>query len=137
MAKKNIISLTGNILRIIAVSISATLKSKEHIMPVANNQSIRCERYFLADLNGVFDQPIGSLSCNPHFALFQPDRRWDIFLNASNHWGMVTYNFFRNFFFRSLIRAHTGSFANVLQAVWPVSIKLGQILCCQKTGHGP
>ena len=59
------------------------------------------------------NQSIGSLSCNPHFALFQPDRRWDIFWNASDHWGMVTYNFFRNFFFRSLIRAHTGSFANV------------------------
>ena len=82
-------------------------------------------------------QSIGSFSCNPHFALFQPDRRWDIFRNASDHWGMVTYNFFRNFFFRSLIRASTGSFANVCQALCPISIKLGQILCCQKIGHRP
>ena len=83
------------------------------------------------------NQSIGSFSCNPHFALFQPDWRWDIFQNASDHWGMVTYNFFRNFFFRSLIRASTGSFANVCQALCPISIKLGQILCCQKIGHRP
>ena len=83
------------------------------------------------------NQSIGSLSCNPHFGLFQPDRRWDIFRNASDHWGMVTYNFFWNFFFRSLIRACTGSFANVLEALWPVSIKLGQIWVVKKQVIGP
>ena len=83
------------------------------------------------------NQSIGSLSCNQHFALLRRDERSEILGNASDHWGMVTYNFFRNFFFRSLIRARTGSFANVLEALCPISIKLGQIFCCQKIGHRP
>ena len=43
-------------------------------------------------------QVIGWFKRSLHFALFQPDRRWDIFRNGPDHWGMVTYNFFRNFF---------------------------------------
>ena len=87
-------------------------------------------------LKRSLSQSIGSFSCNPHFALFLPGQRSDIFGNVSNHWGMVTYNFCRNIFFgslirtctgrvmgpswcltlffcRSLIRAHTGSFGDV------------------------
>ena len=101
--------------------------------------SKRCLQFnwFIGWFKRSLKQSRGSFSCNPHFALFQPDWRWDIFRNASDHWGMVTYNFFRNFFFRSLIRASTGSFANVCQALCPISIKLGQILCCKKIGHRP
>ena len=58
-----------------------------------------------------------------------------ILLSKNRSWVLVdTHNIF---FWGSLIRACTGSFANVLEAVWPVSIKLGQILCCPKTGHRP
>ena len=45
------------------------------------------------------NQSIGSFSANPHFALFRPDQRSDIFGNVSNHWGMVTYTFFLEQFF--------------------------------------
>ena len=44
------------------------------------------------------NQSIGSFSCNPHFALLWSDERSDILGNVSDHWGMVTYNFFRNNF---------------------------------------
>ena len=47
---------------------------------------------------------------------------------------MVTYNFFRNIFFGSLIRAHTGSFANVFEGTSPLYIKVGQILRMSKNG---
>ena len=47
---------------------------------------------------------------------------------------MVTYNFFWNNFFGSLIRAHTGSFANVCAATSPLYIKVGQILGLSENG---
>ena len=79
-----------------------------------------CWRFFTFSLFGWFkrslDQSIGSL-CNPHFAVIWPDQRSHIFWNGSDHWGMVTYNFFWNFFFRSIIRAWTRGFANVYTAV--------------------
>ena len=80
------------------------------------------------------NQSIGSFSTNPHFALFRPDRRSDIFGNVSNHWGMVTYTFFWSNFFGSLIRAHTGSFANVCAGTSPLYIKVGQILELSENG---
>ena len=80
------------------------------------------------------NQSIGSFSTNPHFALFRPDRRWDIFGNVSNHWGMVTYTFFWNNFFGSLIRARTGSVANVDAGTSPLYIKVGQISGLSKNG---
>ena len=80
------------------------------------------------------NQSIGSFSANPHFALFRPDRRSDIFGNVSNHWGMVTYTFFWNNFFGSLIRARTGSFANVSRGTSPLYIKVGQISGLSKNG---
>ena len=80
------------------------------------------------------NQSIGSFSTNPHFALFRPDQRSDIFGNVSNHWGMVTYNFFWNNFFGSLIRAWTGSFANVCAGTSPLYIKVGQILGLSENG---
>ena len=80
------------------------------------------------------NQSIGSFSTNPHFALFRPDRRSDIFGNLSNHWGMVTYTFFWNNFFGSLIRACTGSFANVSTGTSPLYIKVGQILELSENG---
>ena len=80
------------------------------------------------------NQSIGSFSTNPHFALFRPDRRSDIFGNVSNHWGMVTYTFFWNNFFGSLIRAHTGSFANVCAGTSSLYIKVGQILGLSENG---
>ena len=55
------------------------------------------------------NQSIGLFSCNPHFALLWPDERLDILGNVSDHWGMVTYNFFRNNFFGSLIRTRSGA----------------------------
>ena len=55
------------------------------------------------------NQSIGSFSCNPHFALLWSDERSDILGNVSDHWGMVTYNFFRNNFFGSLIRTRSGA----------------------------
>ena len=80
------------------------------------------------------NQSIGSFSTNPHFALFRPDRRWDTFGNVSNHWGMVTYTFFWNNFFGSLIRARTGSFANVCAGTSPLYIKVSQISELSKNG---
>ena len=80
------------------------------------------------------NQSIGSFSTNPHFALFRPDRRLDIFGNVSNHWGMVTYTFFWNNSFGSLIRAHTGSFANMCAGTSPLYIKVGQILGLSENG---
>ena len=79
-------------------------------------------------------QSIGSFSCNPHFALFLPGQRLDIFGNVSNHWGMVTYNFFQNICFGSLIRTCTGSFVNVYPGTSPLYIKVGQILRMSKNG---
>ena len=79
------------------------------------------------------NQSIGSFSTNPHFALFWLDRRSDIFGNVSNHWGMVTYTFFWNNFFGSLIRAQTGSFANVCAGTSPL-YKVGQILELSENG---
>ena len=47
---------------------------------------------------------------------------------------MVTYTFFWNIFFGSLIRAHTGSFANVCAGTSPLYIKVGQISILSKNG---
>ena len=47
---------------------------------------------------------------------------------------MVTYNFFRNIFFGSLIRTHTGNFANVCEGTSPLYMKVGQILRMSKNG---
>ena len=55
------------------------------------------------------NQSIGSFSANPHFALLWSDERSDLLGNVSDHWGMVTYNFFRNIFFGSLIRTRSGA----------------------------
>ena len=66
-------------------------------------------------LKQSLSQSIGSFSCNPHFALFLPGQRSDIFWNVSNHCRMVTYNFFRNIFLGSLIRAQSGAEFVVLQ----------------------
>ena len=55
------------------------------------------------------NQSIGSFSCNPHFALLRSDERSYILGNVSGHWGMVTYNFFRNNFFGSIIRTRSGA----------------------------
>ena len=44
------------------------------------------------------NQSVGSFSANPHFALLWSDERSDPLGNVSDHWGMVTYNFFRNNF---------------------------------------
>ena len=43
-------------------------------------------------------------------------------------------NFFGSNFFRSLIRAHTGSFANVFAGTSPLYIKVGQISGLSKIG---
>ena len=80
------------------------------------------------------NQSIGSFSTNPHFALLRSDERSDISRNVSNHRGMVTYTFFWNNFFGSLIRARTGSFANVSAGTSPLYIKVGQILGLSKNG---
>ena len=55
------------------------------------------------------NQSIGSFSANPHFALLWSHERLDIFGNVSNHWEMLTYKFFRNNFFGSLIRTRSGA----------------------------
>ena len=48
---------------------------------------------------------------------------------------MVTYTFFfLEQFFGSLIRAHTGSFANVCAGASPLYIKVGQILELSENG---
>ena len=47
---------------------------------------------------------------------------------------MVTYTFFLNNFFGSLIRACTGSFANVSAGTSPLYIKVGQISELSKNG---
>ena len=39
-----------------------------------------------------------AISWNPHFALLWSDQMSDILGNVSDHWGMVTYNFFWNNF---------------------------------------
>ena len=93
-------------------------------------QQLKVVGWFKRSLN----QSIGSFSTNPHFALFRPDRRWDIFGNVSNHWGMVTYTFFWNNFFGSLIRACTGSVANVDAGTSPLYIEVVQILGLSKNG---
>ena len=63
---------------------------------------------FLAGLiKRSLNQSIGSFSCNPHFALLWSDERSDLLGNVSDHWGMVTYNFFRNNFLGSLIRTRS------------------------------
>ena len=85
-------------------------------------------------LKRSLSQSIGSFSCNPHFALFLPGQRSDIFGNVSNHLGMVTYNFFRNIFFGSLIGACIGSFANVFEGTSPLYMKVGKILRMSKNG---
>ena len=90
--------------------------------------------FFIGWFKRSLNQSIGSFSTNPHFALFRPDRRSDIFGNVSNHWGMVTYTFFWNNFFGSLIRACTGSFANVSAGASPLYIKVGQILELSENG---
>ena len=90
--------------------------------------------YIFGWLKRSLSQSIGSFSCNPHFALFLPGQRSDIFGNVSNHWGMVTYNFFQNIFFGSLIRASTGSFANVCEGTSPLYMKVSQILRMSKNG---
>ena len=65
--------------------------------------------FFLAGFKRSLNQSIGSFSCNPHFALLWSDERSDILGNVSDHWGMVTYNFFQNNFFGSLIRTWSGA----------------------------
>ena len=99
-------------------------------MPCVHNVGYKFIGWFKRSLN----QSIGSFSCNPHFALLRTDERSDILGNVSNHWGMVTYNFFRNIFSRTLIRAWTGSFANVLLAANLEDIKLAQIFGSSKNG---
>ena len=47
---------------------------------------------------------------------------------------MVTYTFFWDNFLGSLIRAHTGSFANVFAGTSLLYIKVGQILGLSKNG---
>ena len=47
---------------------------------------------------------------------------------------LVTINFFGANFSRTLIRAHTGSFANVLRGARFENIKLGQIFGSSKNG---
>ena len=79
----------------------------------------RLQSCFLADLNGVLNQSIGSFSANPHFALFRPDRRSDIFGNVSNHWGMVTYTFFWKQFFGSLLGHAQEALQMCVQALFP------------------
>ena len=102
------------------------------------HQACLCVRSAVISVFGWFkrslNQSIGSFSTNPHFALFRPDQRSDIFGNVSNHWGMVTYTFFWNNFFGSLIRARTGSFANVSAGTSPLYIKVGQISLLSKNG---
>ena len=50
-------------------------------------------------------------------------------------WGVFTeITFFGSNFFRSVIRAHTGSFANVSTGTSPLYIKVGQILWLSKNG---
>ena len=50
-------------------------------------------------------------------------------------WGVFTeITFFGSNFFRSVIRAHTGSFANVSAGTSPLYIKVGQILWLSKNG---
>ena len=50
-------------------------------------------------------------------------------------WGVFTeMTFFGSNFFRSVIRAHTGSFANVSAGTSPLYIKVGQILWLSKNG---
>ena len=54
---------------------------------------------------------------------------------------MVTYNFFQNIFFGSIIRAWSGAEFVALQmclkALLPYILKWVKILVCQKMGHGP
>ena len=89
---------------------------------------------FIGWLKWSLSQSIGLFSYNPLFVPFLPGQRSDIFGNVSNHWEMVTYNFFGNIFFGSLIRACTGSFANVFEGTSPLYIKVGQILRMSKNG---
>ena len=73
-----------------------------------NTPSSECQNQNIIFIFGWFkrslNQSIGSFSCNPHFALLWSDQMSDILGNVSDHWGMVTYNFFQNIFFGSLIR---------------------------------
>ena len=111
-------------------SLAAQVRSKTQMMVIAKI----IFRMFVGWLKRSLSQSIGSFSCNPHFALFLPGQRSDIFGNVSDHWGMVTYNFFRNIFFGSLIRTCTGSFANVCEGTSPLYMKEGQILRLSKNG---
>ena len=75
------------------------------------------------------NQSIGSFSANPHFALLWSDERSDILGIVSDHWGMVTYNFFRNNFFGSLIRTRSGAEFVMRHthfcSLWPLDLLLG------------
>ena len=75
------------------------------------------------------NQSIGSFSCNPHFALLWSDERSDLLGNVSDHWGMVTYNFFRNNFFGSLIRTWSGAefvmHYTHFRILWPLDLLWG------------
>ena len=101
---------------------------------VVDSWTYPLQPFFFGWFKRSLNQSIGSFSANPHFALFRPDRRSDTFGNVSNHWGMVTYTFFWNNFFWSLIRARTGSFANVSGGTSPLYIKVGQISLLSKNG---
>ena len=68
-----------------------------------------CEFWVFGWFKRSLNQSIGSFSANPHFALLWSDERSDLLGNISDHWGMVTYNFFRNIFFGSLIRTRSGA----------------------------
>ena len=80
------------------------------------------------------NQSIGSFSTNPHFALFSARSKvghiWKCFKSLGN--GNI--HFFWEQFFGSLIRACTGSFANVCAGTSPLYIKVGQILGLSKNG---
>ena len=89
--------------RIIPLSEEFSLKAKlnqvmRQLLRVVSRA--RFVGWFKRSLN----QSIGSFSANPHFALLWSDERSDILGIVSDHLGMVTYNFFRNNFFGSLIR---------------------------------
>ena len=91
--------------RLLNVTFRYVMNRQNYRNPLYNKELKQIFGWFKRSLN----QSIGSLSANPHFALLWSDERSDILGIVSDHWGMVTYNFFWNNFFGSLIRTQSGA----------------------------
>ena len=92
-------------------------------------QLLKVERILFGWFKRSLNQSIGLFSANPHFALLWSDERSDILGIVSDHWGMVTHNFFRNNFFGSLIRTWSGAEFVVrhthFRILWALDLLLG------------